>query len=941
MLLSAGTAVAMSSSAWAGEEVGKIDGNTAVALAKFGVSFLDVGINSVKAAAQKEPTFTSIRADEVNDAVASIAQSYRNRVAQATSAADLTHSIGDVVIKSSSAAASATGVGAIPTILVASAATWANDRFAATIRNNGENAAREYLAAGLKQWNNASGVKYDDVVAMLKNNKGEEAAAAFDKATGFLTKLRGELADDPKAADIAQGFLMNTFASTQRATLEQISLHGKAIDTLSVSLAENVKFTHELAVDVGSQLDGYGKELQDLRGDLSAATDSIRALEEAQDTTNAQLETIKSVLFDSQPASGKLALLKAGAVDSITEDQREKLIGYYSAEVRSEQLAATATNVADTIGAAHQILQNLGIHDKGLDDAVRYGTTALNAFASVASGNYVGAALQVSGLFGGGGPSAEDEHFQAIMGVLDEIQKKLGVVIELQQKTLAAVQQLSIQVAAFSKHMDERLDHIDFELKSISDGIRSVMWSQVSVCNTAFQDRKVAGAASFDDANLRFLTVGDLYTFMNKNSLPAIKCGQELSNLFLSVKKQHTFGRALSLRAAAETADPAPNGGSKDLSSDELAAYIKGVYNPAVRIAIGGWPKRWGNVANLLASVGSPTVDVAGLKMRVEALDELSSKSGAIPACSSPTPLSHRLRSFLCSDDDLFAPVEVPAQKDGPAEDRASKNASAALGDPIVRDQLEDLTKWTALAARALDISKGDSNGGYFTLDEIASGRGIARGKDLIWEALSILDLSIAQQAMTEGDVTAWFLYNDIWDTKAGMPRADISDEQIALLQSEFDPWLGRNVLMIALRQAAADRASGDVSIPYQSAYRLLTSNLVAQTAARRREGAENIRSLFGFPNTVEFVSPSSNDRNGDSGKLFAIIPITKAKFVRIEMPAPSELRRGDLLYSPNLMQTERLRALLAERFVDYELMDDVATAPSLQTVAKVILSTM
>ena len=41
---------------------------------------------------------------------------------------------------------------------------------------------------------------------LLKEGKGEEAAGAFDRATGMLTKLRAELKDDDKGRQAAETF---------------------------------------------------------------------------------------------------------------------------------------------------------------------------------------------------------------------------------------------------------------------------------------------------------------------------------------------------------------------------------------------------------------------------------------------------------------------------------------------------------------------------------------------------------------------------------------------------------------------------------------------------------------------------------------------------------------------------------------------------------------
>jgi hypothetical protein len=56
----------------------------------------------------------------------------------------------------------------------------------------------------------------------------------------------------------------------------------------------------------------------------------------------------------------------------------------------------------------------------------------VGSFASAVTGNYLGAIVSLTSAFGGPKPDPEQERFNAIMGALREIDKKLTKIIELQ-----------------------------------------------------------------------------------------------------------------------------------------------------------------------------------------------------------------------------------------------------------------------------------------------------------------------------------------------------------------------------------------------------------------------------------------------------------------------------------------------------------------------------
>ena len=111
------------------------------------------------------------------------------------------------------------------------------------------------------------------------------------------------------------------------------------------------------------------------------------------------------------------------------------------------------------------------------------------------------------------------------------------------------------------------------------------------------------------------------------------------------------------------------------------------------------------------------------------------------------------------------------------------------MADPIVRDQIPWLAKWSALAARSYDFSDGGgSESRVLTLTDLAKGKGDVRGRKLLTGALWVTDLAVAQQAMLHGDLTAYISYKCLWDEekKHFVPESQTERESVKFIRGVF-----------------------------------------------------------------------------------------------------------------------------------------------------------
>jgi hypothetical protein len=342
------------------------------------------------------------------------------------------------------------------------------------------------------------------------------------------------------------------------------------------------------------------------------------------------------------------------------------------------------------------------------------------------------------------------------------------------------------------------------------------------------------------------------------------------------------------------------------------------------------------------ALLASPASDVRGVRARLDELRKIGGSGKPLRACSSPTVLSWRLRSFVCGTD-LYAPRQLSTVVDITQEQLATGATKSSLDDPIVRDQLFDLVKWSSLVSRPYDFWTGKSDDVY-TLEELGGGKGEVRGKEVIWGAVSILDIAIAQQVMLSGDLNAAFVYDLTWDrdtgTLPGRPKTIddkspvMSQTANKLLRNVNNPWLARNVLMFALSDALRID-QGEPSIPYQDALQPFFEIADAKSPVDEKINAGTLvmRSLFRLPDDASFtIEDQSPGGNGVVRKIYINFGDLK-----IEMPSVKMLHDRSLVYPRSVTDLITLREGLAEKLVDYDFLNTIADAEQRNRVAKTL----
>ena len=480
---------------------------------------------------------------------------------------------------------------------------------------------------------------------MLKANNDKGARDALDRATGLITNL-DRLIPTENGRKAAANILLETIKTSGRGSLKALS--SAAPPDVIAGFAKHVEFTWAVVNDTFAGLQRFETDIRDVSNAIASASEGIRKLQGGE-TSARQVTFIRDILSAQQSPAIKLYKLEQQAAKTLTVEQRAQLGEYFKAEQRKQQFIATTGNALNVAKQLQTIAARVGFSDPNVAKALDYASVAQTAISQAATGNYIGAALAVTGLFGGGKPDPEQQRFAQLMGFLQEMDKKLNQIIDLQIKTLEAIQGLSNQLADLDRRLNERLDRIAWEVKLISQNLKDLTWSKYQSCNTAWFDRS-SGEAKFDDNTLQFRSAKDLRRYVEERRAKAIECANLLDDLFQSIKTDQVFGQLLSLTKASKTDfNLLPSEMNEALATADLELFLKEIHRPAETIFLMNWQPEWGAIANGIALLSSPSGTTHELKARLQALHSISSGK-LLRGCSNPTLLSWRMRSTLCVD---------------------------------------------------------------------------------------------------------------------------------------------------------------------------------------------------------------------------------------------------------------------------------------------------
>lgn len=206
------------------------------------------------------------------------------------------------------------------------------------------------------------------------------------------------------------------------------------------------------------------RELTELQGRTEHAVTALQTkfaeLAKQNGENSADVQTLQQLMWGKLSPSEQLYALDHGFMRGLTPAQRDELRQALTkvatvTELRgkTQQALQQADGIATTLGNLH-LVPSADIAN--LKANIGYANAAINVISEVAMGNWFSAASALGGLFGGG-PDRDEEHFQAIMGKLDDI-------LALQHQIIDGLNELSEQLAQSTSTLMGKLADLETKI---------------------------------------------------------------------------------------------------------------------------------------------------------------------------------------------------------------------------------------------------------------------------------------------------------------------------------------------------------------------------------------------------------------------------------------------------------------------------------------------
>ncbi len=560
----------------------------------------------------------------------------------------------------------------------------------------------------------------------------------------------------------------NTFAAN---TTQAISNNANAIKQTNNRITELGKVVvqqgqiltefGEVINDQGEVLGQHGYRLDELEGVLVDLDKEMNLI--ADDVSFNQ-----SLIFGMLPTKEKLRALKNPRfLEKAFKDkpeEREKLKSKLKLKELQEDIASEIKTYTGYLKGAAIIAGNLGIgseeDQKKINQAVEYATIADNVASNLASGNYLGIAVTISGLFSKkNNNSPEQQRYEAIMGMLRQVDAKLDVIdqkvdhiIELQMNTLEAIANLEKVMNNQFQSIKEELTFIAWEQQAIKELVigTSPIKNYLLNCEMFLATRDVDESTVPDFINFpvgNFSTWEDLEAHFNNNNNSYDTCQEALTPLF---PYQLSSINPLLLMQSYST-DNGKEGMIKN--------FIDPVYNPIKEIFI----NNYGEDTNTFYCLCNPSFNYDDLTNKVYVdsyfMDDTKNQMGIISSLIHPQQLlyyGYMLLELLVYEDIVN-----------------KSNSSLKSLDEIIFEE--------------------NYNPSYVLI--------------LIDSALRLNNLAIAQQTLLNGDAAIPLIHKKLFSK-----RISIEMRNNAIKALGNNPYLAHNYLVYRFNKEMpyAGRISGD-----------------------------------------------------------------------------------------------------------------------------------
>lgn len=674
---------------------------------------------------------------------------------------------------------------------------------------------------------------------------------AFRILEGYTSPVyREELKKlDTDGQVIANGFLISTLQDQIIANkLEQIATDQQQNNTLQEASSD--------IAAVSSQLSTFKHATQSNISELVQTQTSLQVtvteLDNRVQLNSKSILVLEQITFEKSSPKEQWTMLQKGVFSDISEEKRLAVKAAAEQQMLNEKLVSYVEGAQQISTVLNKVGPRLGISSndiKNVNNVVKFGGAALNAYLSFQTGNVFGGIAAVSSLFGGGEDASAGQHREVMQGIslllqgqkdiLDGIDKLAQNQMLIMKTMTSLAQNLSQQLYDQHRETMDRLHVLDWKADASLKALQKLLSAKVDTCklfyNRLIDVEKVTG---------RFV--------------PYSTGAQILNSSFF--RKDRCFTGILEVTEIRDQADPMYHlktySDAKSVTFLNLNAkdFIQTVYEPTL---------------SLMKVQGRIDLERAELLMvPAHTLHDLDAK------LERPnTWARYKLTDYLSSDE------------------REALMSTALHHRPLIND-----SKLVLKLYRYFDVPTG---GIFPAQSELLAKYGTVsfwEGQTLLSNLRNLINIAIAQQSILSGDV----LLHEV--NKCMQAQATCSEEYKKGLWSLLDknPIFRTNYSRFVIHQV------------------LKSDNLTNLSRYQAAFTSSDPTFMIGiFPKGWTF---SLTEANADPqiAKYRWTVNVMGYKML---LPTPEEMTKGELIFTPDIIELSETRENIDAALFDYEFM--------------------
>jgi len=628
-------------------------------------------------------------------------------------------------------------------------------------------------------------------------------------------KLRAILSDQPEALNRLQAHAMDIATNISVEALARADGTAKDVQTIKADVAETTKKLAEFQDEVQHHLTQIDDRITGLEVATRDATEKLTALQADVRGNTAAIQTLAQISYSGWTTSQKLQAVKSGLFPDLTDAQKGKLVASLEADQKREALIADVQTAAQNFGNLATIAGNLGLPGDTVK-ALQQAQSMSTAVAKFATGDVLGAVASITSLAGLGAPDAAAQRHAAMMAYLAQqfavINQKLDTIIDLQIRTLTAIDALAKAQQAFRVEVLGQLDRIEDTVLRSERLLQAILLTRWTECHSLINGTALNGQFLIPDRDT-------LVRIIANQNVPGYtsRCYAAMTSfLDAYVKPADWSGQIIAADNFADTR--IANDSAVQAYWTALQRERSQAYKSAVAFVLSATPADAPTVpARYLARMLQPVADTQYARQldttlsRTEVRDALDNFR-----CNQTTVLSPGVADLICFHT-------VPGSGVAPLPARWEELLNTALIGPHAHRLID-----TGIAvAKLADFSQRTSDGSFVFVkpevitrfatngptDAMMDGLREHKGIELLGKLQWLTDAMVLQQSITYGDYTAALAEQTLYDPDTHALRkaspSMTTPQRLALAAMRSNPLLARNVVLLAIRHAIADALGG------------------------------------------------------------------------------------------------------------------------------------